>query len=146
MAHQGGDLEDGFSLYNFLRLCPIKVVTVNMGHIASIANIPFLAGDERIACPHTYFHFHTFDWSTTASHAMTRQQYIHYRQKLDIAHDNKAVILKARTKLTDADVETLDFLTEPVIHDASYALEKGIVHEVKIPEMPADTTFFSVDG
>ena len=145
MCSEGGKLEDGFSLYNFLRLCPIKLVTVNMGHIASIANIPFLAGDERIACPNTYFHFHTFDWSITESHTMTRQQYIHYRQKLDIAHDNKMVILKDRTKLTDADVKALDFLAEPVIHDAGFALENGIIHEIKMPDIPAGTPFFNVD-
>ena len=39
MNSGGGSIEDGFALYNLLRSFNCDVVTVNMGQIASIANI-----------------------------------------------------------------------------------------------------------
>ena len=85
MNSTGGPLDDGFSLYGFLKSLPIKVTTVNTGLIASIANVPFLAGEYRIACPHARFHFHDFDWTYAGPHVMTRPQYADHTQLLESA-------------------------------------------------------------
>ena len=47
MNSGGGSLDDGLSLYSLLRTITPEVVTVNMGQIASIANVVFLGGKHR---------------------------------------------------------------------------------------------------
>ncbi|MGC2518295.1 MAG: ATP-dependent Clp protease proteolytic subunit [Burkholderiales bacterium] len=145
MNSSGGSLDDGFSLYNLLRTIQTEVVTVNMGQIASIANVPFLAGSHRIACPHSYFHFHNFDWNYPSAHTLTRQQFTDHTQLIDIARVNKKALFKAHTKLTEADFETLKFLEEPLVKDAAFAKAKGIVQEIAFPVLPAGTPIFNVD-
>jgi ATP-dependent protease ClpP protease subunit len=145
MSSGGGGIEDGFSLYNLLRIIKPQVVTVNMGQIASIANVVFLAGEHRIACPQAYFHFHDFDWPFTAAHTMSRENLKDTSQLLEIARTNKKSLFKARTTLTDADFEALEFLEEPIIRDANFAQQKGIIQEICIPDLPDGTPILNVD-
>jgi ATP-dependent protease ClpP protease subunit len=145
ISSSGGNVEDGFALYNLLRILTCEVVTVNMGQIASIANVVFLGGSYRIACPESYFHFHDFDWPFATAHTMTRDNLADTAQLLEIAKRNKKAIFKSRTKLTDADFEALQFLDHPMIKDASFAKDKGIIHEISLPNLPAGTPIFNVD-
>jgi len=149
----GGSLDDGFSLYGFLRTLPIKLTTVNMGTIASIAIVPFLAGMHRVCCPHAIFHFHDFEWNDPAGHTMTRPQYADHTQLLHVARDKAFELLKLHTSLVDADFKTtagrtaplIQLLDQPVIKDAVFAKEKGIVQEIGFPQIPADAAMFNVD-
>src|SRR4051812_32058255 len=56
----GGDVDSGFTLYNFLVSLRgrIKVTMHNIGQIDSIANVVFLAGQDRFAAPNSSFLFH----------------------------------------------------------------------------------------
>lgn len=40
-----------------LRAFPFKLVTHNVGNMDSIGNAVFLAGEQRLACPHSTFMF-----------------------------------------------------------------------------------------
>lgn len=52
----GGDVSEGWAIYNQLRQHPAKVRTYGVGFVASAALYPFLAGDERYAVdPSAYF-------------------------------------------------------------------------------------------
>ena len=144
MSSTGGALEEGFSLYSLLRSIPLPVTTVNMGMVASIANVPFLAGERRLAVPHAYFHFR-FDWTYPAAHTLTRPQFTDHTQILDVSRAKEMEVLKLHTALTDADFATLKLLDDPSIKDAAFAKEKGIVHEVGLPNLPADTPILNVD-
>jgi ATP-dependent protease ClpP protease subunit len=145
MSSLGGSLDDGFSLYSLLRTIKPEVVTVNMGQIASIANVAFLGGSRRIACPESYFHFHSFDMNFGGAHSMTRDHLTDSALQLDISRTNKKILFKARTTMTDADFEALKFLDEPMIKDASFAKDKGIVQEIAIPNLPAGTPIYNVE-
>lgn len=59
----GGNVGDGFAIYNTLRQHPAKVVTYADGYVASAAIFPFLAGDRRIANPVSAFYFHKVQMS-----------------------------------------------------------------------------------
>ena len=63
MSSEGGDLNSGFTMYNYLRSLPIKTSIVNMGTIESIALLPFLGADERRAVPNSKFMIHNFHWT-----------------------------------------------------------------------------------
>ena len=145
MSSSGGALEDGFALYTLLKTQRLKVITVNMGQIASIANVPFLAGTYRICCPEAYFHFHNFDWTYPGPHTMTRDQFTDHTQLLDRSREMKMALLKQHTSLTDADFKALKLLDEPVIKGAGFAKEKGIVQEVGFPSLPPGTPIYNVD-
>lgn len=60
----GGDVDPGIALYNFLKSLPLKVIMHNIGSIDSIANVVFLAGKERYASKHTSFLFHGVNMNT----------------------------------------------------------------------------------
>src|SRR5690348_15092335 len=57
-ASLGGNVPAGIAAYSALRALPVKLITHNIGNVDSIANIIFLAGEERLAVPHSTFMFH----------------------------------------------------------------------------------------
>lgn len=54
----GGEVSEGWAIYNALKQHPAKVRTYADGFVASAANYPFLAGDERIANNVSAFFLH----------------------------------------------------------------------------------------
>lgn len=58
LSTPGGSVMNGMNLYNVLRAMPFRLVTHNVGNVDSIGNAIFLAGDHRLACPHSTFMFH----------------------------------------------------------------------------------------
>jgi ATP-dependent Clp protease protease subunit len=145
MNSTGGPLDDGLSLFGFLRSLPIEVTTVNVGLIASIAIAPFLAGKKRIALPNSRFHFHDFEYNYAAAHNLTRLEYQDHTQILNSARDAVFDLLKQNTSLTDSDLKELKLLEVPIIKDAAFAKEKGIVHEVDFFPIPEEMNIFNVD-
>ncbi|SRR5258708_2057708 len=132
----GGSIDDGLSLFGFLRSFPLELTTINVGTVASIAIAPFLAGKIRIALPHSLFHFHDFEWNYAGAHNLTRLEYLDHTQILTASRDVVFELLKENTSLTDSDFEKLKLLDIPMIKDATFAKEKGIVHEVNISPSP----------
>ena len=57
-SSSGGSVDAGIALYNYLRALPVPIVMHNTGSIDSIANVVFLAADERYANPHSIFLLH----------------------------------------------------------------------------------------
>jgi ATP-dependent Clp protease, protease subunit len=141
----GGQVDDGVALFGFIRSLPIEVVTVNVGMVASAAIITFLAGKQRIALPHSTFHFHDYEWNYPAPHNLTRLEYMDHTQILNSARETTFEILKANTSLTDGDLKELKLLDVPVIKDAAFAKGKGIVHQVEYFPFPEGMDIFNVD-
>jgi ATP-dependent protease ClpP protease subunit len=54
----GGEVVHGIAMYNAMRAMPYPVITHNFGNVDSIANVVFLGGNERYACPASTFMFH----------------------------------------------------------------------------------------
>lgn len=54
----GGEVSEGWAIYNALRQHPARVVSYGDGFVASAAIFPFLAGDERIASSLSAYYFH----------------------------------------------------------------------------------------
>lgn len=141
----GGQIDDGIALFGFIRSLPVEVTTINTGLIASIAIMPFMAGEKRIALPHSLFHFHDYDWNYPAPHNLTRLEYQDHTQLLNSGRDITFEVLKENTSLTDDDFKELKLLDVPLIKDAGFAKEKGIVHEVEYVTIPEEMNIFNVD-
>ncbi len=63
MSSEGGDLNSGFTAYNYIRSMPVKTRCINMGTIESISVMPFLAATERRAVENSRFLLHDFSWT-----------------------------------------------------------------------------------
>jgi ATP-dependent Clp protease protease subunit len=145
MNSTGGSLDDGLALFGFLRSLPIELTTINVGLVASIAIAPFLAGKRRIALPHSRFHFHDFEWNYPAAHNLTRSEYQDHTQLLNSFRDAVFELLKENTSLSDSDLQELKLLNVPTIKDATFAKEKGIVHEVDFFPIPEEMNIINID-
>ena len=72
---------------------------------------------------------------------MTRLQFTDHTQLLDSARDTALNLLKSRTTLTATDLDSFKLLDHPIIKDATFAKEKGIVQEIGFPKFPEGTPF-----
>jgi ATP-dependent protease ClpP protease subunit len=145
MSSDGGSIEDALSLYNLIEMLPAEVIAVNMGQIASAGIIPFLGAGERWSCANSYFHFHNLSWTYGQAQTVHRIQMADHVNVIDKERELYRAILKENTTLTDADFEALKLLEQPIVRDAGFAKEKGIIEEIGFPALPADTRIFNVD-
>jgi ATP-dependent Clp protease protease subunit len=59
LSTYGGDLYSAYGLYDYLRTLSCPIQTIGIGQVMSAGTLLFLAGDERIALPHTTFMVHS---------------------------------------------------------------------------------------
>jgi ATP-dependent protease ClpP protease subunit len=142
----GGEVASAMSVYQALRSSPFELVTRNMGEVASMGVVLFLAGDKRLASPEATFLLHPIA-STDTIVPMDVESWRRARTRFERQGDQSRVgeiserityldekeseirlILEARTKLTTAEVETLVRQGNPI--SAIDALNRGIVHEI----------------
>lgn len=142
-ASQGGSVDAGVTLYNFLKSLPVKIIMHNVGSIDSIANVIFVAGKERYASPHSTFLFHgvNIDVPIGASFGLAQLNEITDRIKKN--HATIAGIICDNTKLDIKEIEAL-FL-EGETKNVDFALKKGLINEVKPAEVPQNAPFVSIN-
>jgi ATP-dependent protease ClpP protease subunit len=131
----GGNTVDGITLFNFIRALPAKIAMHNIGAVDSIANVVFLAGEERLAVPNSSFLFHGVGFDITQP---TRLEEKTLKERMvGIQRDTELIanIITQRTKLSIEQVKTL-FL-EAQTKKPEEARSVGIIHaiaEAKIKE------------
>jgi ATP-dependent Clp protease protease subunit len=133
----GGSVMNGLNLYNVLISMPFELTTHNVGTVNSVGNMLFLAGNERYAVPSATFMFHGVGFTFSQGQRLEEKD---IREKLaGILRDQKRIgdIISQHTKLGESEIEGL--FTEAQIKDASFALEKGIVHEIREVQIPRGT-------
>ena len=144
-SSSGGSIDDGFSLYHFLRAMPYQIEMHNVGSIDSIALVVFAAGDIRKSCAESVFLFHDFTWTYDHAQTITRLEMVEHASLLTSARSRFKQILKSRTNLTDLDFESLQLLDQPAVKDAGFAKEKGIIQEITEAAVPQGVTTLNVD-
>lgn len=133
MSTEGGNVMNGINLYNVMRAMPFRLITHNVGNVDSIGNAVFLAGEHRIACPHSTFMFHGVGFQIQN----IRLEEKNARECLTaIVADHARIgsIIRERTHLQDDAIEPL--FREAQTKDATFALNGGIVHEIRDVEIP----------
>jgi len=139
----GGSVDAGVALYNFLRALPVPLVMHNTGSIDSIANVVFLAADERYANSNSTFLFHGIQWGFAqgAQLSWTQLQETVSRFRGDEA---KIIdIISQRTNITGEDLKALFHQGE--VRDTAFAKDKNIIREVKEAKIPANAPFFALN-
>lgn len=134
IASNGGDVDSGFVLYNFLVSLQDKLTVTmhNTGTIDSIANVIFVSGQKRYAAPNASFLFHGVSMNLQGSCSRTILK--ESLSRLEGMENRIATTVSKHSKLTEAELTTLFLQGEG--KDVQFALEKGIIQEIKNPAVP----------
>ena len=144
ISSTGGSTFEGFALFNFLRALPLELEMHNIGSIDSIANVVFLAGTKRLACPTSRFLFHDFTWSYKQE-TLDRD---HMRERAESLNADAAQfteVFAKHTGLSESDFNRLQLLKSPTIVKPDTAKEWGIVHEIAEVRVPVGVSVFNIE-
>jgi ATP-dependent Clp protease, protease subunit len=138
-ASLGGNVAAGIAAYNALRALPVKLITHNIGNVDSIANIIFLAGQERLAVPHSTFMFHGITYEVTAAFRGDLAFYSNRVESIEADHKKMASIIKERARFDTID-EIMALFATQATKETDYALAHGFVHKIEHHQIPAGST------
>lgn len=133
ISSSGGNLDSGFSTYNFLRSLKKPITAINTGCIESIANIIYLAADKRVAVDNARFLLHEFHWGFPAgnvNHSRLRE----HLESLDFDAARFAKIFDERTASAKTKIDIRKCLHgDPLIIDSTTAVGAGIAQSICKP-------------
>lgn len=134
IASNGGDVDSGFVLYNFLISLQSKITITmhNTGTIDSIANVIFAAGQKRYAAPNASFLFHGV--SMNMQGGVSRTILKESLSRLEGMENRIAHTVSKHSKLTEVELTALFQQGEG--KDVNFALVKEIIQEIKVPSVP----------
>lgn len=139
----GGSVEAGFYLHNYLKALQgkIKITMHNTSSTDSIANVIFIGADQRYATPGATFLFHGVTWSF-GNATLNKTQIKEIVSTVSNLEASIAETIAAKSKLTKE--ELTDLFNQGESKHAQYALDKGIIHEIKVPSIPKDAIHLAV--
>ena len=120
----GGHVNDGMALYNFFLGSPMRITTYNIGHVASAAMLPFLAGHKRVVADGATFMAHQPSNQTNATDDTVGL----VADSLRIDKDRYAKAIHARCTIPPDKWAVTTH--NDLIFDAKTALEWGVAHEL----------------
>jgi ATP-dependent protease ClpP protease subunit len=134
VASNGGDVDSGFVLYNFLvsLQSKMKITMHNTGTIDSIANVIFMAGQNRYAASNASFLFHGVSMNFNGGQNRTALK--EALSRLEGMENRIAQTVSKHSKLTETELTSLFQQGEG--KDVNFALNKEIIHEIKLPSVP----------
>jgi ATP-dependent protease ClpP protease subunit len=132
----GGQMRDGFALYNILRGLPCEVVTHNVANVDSVGNVVFLAGARRYACANATFMFHGVGFDVQQAMRIEQKNAKELLDGISAETHRMAAIIESRATFANhTEVEQL-FL-EASTRDAVYAKNHALVHDILDVQIPA---------
>lgn len=138
LSSPGGDVSSGIALFNYLRALPIEIVTYNIGMIASIANVVFMAAESknRFACPHTSFLFHGVKLNLSMGMQVDISQVKELESSLARDQERITEIYLSTTSLKKEQIDAL--FKQGEIRDLNTAVKEGIIAKVEPLKIPPD--------
>ncbi len=134
LSTPGGMVMEGMNLYNVLKGMPFELIMHNVSNVDSIGNVIFLAGKKRYATSTATFMFHGVGFNANQGQRFEEKD---LRERLDGVLSNQkriGAVISRHTKLTEDEVAGL-FL-QAQTKDANFAVEKGIIHEIREVQIP----------
>jgi ATP-dependent Clp protease, protease subunit len=142
-SSNGGSVDAGVTLYNFLMALPVEIVMHNTGSIDSIANVIFCAGSKRKASPHSAFLFHGVQMNFSQGAGLTNSQLAEVHSRLKTDEQKIQGILIERTNLTAEEINQL--FVQGEAKNPAFAISKGVIHEICPPLIPKDTPLVTIN-
>lgn len=130
---RGGDVTEGFAIYDYLRSLKKPITTIIDGLCASIATIIALAGDKRKIQPNSEFYIHN-PWGNVTGNYNSVNQYAEelkkaeerilnfYYQHTNGDPDNLRELMDNQTTLSAKEALGLGFVTEIVEQERAFAM------------------------
>lgn len=129
---EGGVVDTGFDIFNYLKSLQLPITTVGSGLVASIATVIFMAGDKRVLTSGTQFMIHSpmGGIDGTADEIEAYAQSVRdcenklikfYTNQTGLGADAIAPLLRNETWLTEEQATSLGFATasnEPILAKA----------------------------
>ncbi|HLZ35226.1 MAG TPA: ATP-dependent Clp protease proteolytic subunit [Nitrospira sp.] len=143
MSSSGGIVEEGLSLYGFIRSLPVDITIHNIGSVDSISLAVYLGAARRLANPDATFVMHDFIFPQPVP-VYNRHQAADISVALTGARQKLVNILKSRAKMNDEQYQALRYLEEATIKTSGEAQQIGIVHEIA-EATAADGELFNVE-
>ena len=140
ISSKGGDTVSGFSAYYFLKSLGVKVTSLNLSNVVSIANVIYMAGEVRTANPLSRFLLHPLHWgfaAPSADHLRLRE----WASCLDDDLNRFIQIMDIETKKKNPSeiADWKDLITSATILHPGRASELGIVHQVEAATIPTES-------
>ncbi len=133
----GGSTDLGFTAYHFLKSLPVPLTMHCIGNVESMGIIVFLAGETRIATPHSKFKIHPLHWSFPAS-TIDHDRLNEFSQSIDFDADRYASIFEERTKGAKNPINIRDVLAGKAhILGAAAAVDSGLATTTAEAVIPA---------
>ncbi|GKS59298.1 hypothetical protein YTPLAS18_28250 [Nitrospira sp.] len=139
----GGSVDAGITLHNYLRALPVPLVMHNIGSIDSIANVVFLAADERYANENSTFLFHGIQWGFGQGVQLSWSQLQETVSRFKGDEGKIASIVSQRTKITEDELRGLFHQGEAKGTD--FAKAKDIIQAVTEAKVPPGAPFFALN-
>ena len=138
---EGGSVTYGFSIYHFLRGLPYEIIMHNIGSVDSIGVTIFLAGEKRYTTKHGTFLIHrvTSDQNNEKMGASLLKENLN---SIEVNEQKVRKIYSERSSIPETDIDKLFESGE--LKDAKYALDHGIVHEIREFIIPDNTKILVV--
>jgi len=136
-ASDGGSTDDGIALHAYLTALPMEITMHAVGTVPSIAIPVFLSTPKRLASKHASFFFHEFTWTHPQATTLTQSTMAEQIILLNAAMVWTKEVVKATTKLTDDDFQTMKLFDHPVLIAGAAASEHGIVTSITEPSILA---------
>lgn len=127
----GGNVISGIAMHNAMLAMPYPIVTHNIGNVDSIANVVFLAGKERFACPTSTFMFHGVGFNGNANERLEENV---LKAKLDtVLSDHKRISRLIATRTNDKIRVNagMRLFKEQRTRNAQWALDNGFIDGVR---------------
>src|SRR5437667_1964901 len=121
----GGDVDSGFTMYNFLVSLQGKLTVSmhNIGQIDSIANVVFLGGQNRYAAPNAAFLFHGIVMNVSGA-GQDRKSLKELLSRLDSMESRMAQTISQHSALTEGELK--EFFNQGEGKDVTFALAKEV--------------------
>jgi ATP-dependent protease ClpP protease subunit len=141
MTSSGGAPDQGLYAFEILSALPIPIQTHAIGTVQSAAMILFMSGEKRTASPGTNFLFHETVF-TGAGTPLRFDDLIGQAQAIDHndkwSHDLIAQLIKRPVE------EVAKWFIGQNVRDTQFALDNGIIEEVRQLIVPRDAEFCQV--
>lgn len=138
----GGFTANGLNLYNVLRGMPFELITHNAGNVDSIGNVIFLAGTTRYATSNATFMFHGVGFDIISKQRLEEKRLRELMGAVNSDQRRIGTIIAQHTNISARKIAEL--FREAKTKDATWAINKGIIHDIRDIQIPAGCPVISL--
>ncbi|MFA7685151.1 MAG: ATP-dependent Clp protease proteolytic subunit [Syntrophales bacterium] len=137
ISSDGGNNDQGFAAFHFLRSLPVPITMHCIGNVESMAVIMYLAGERRLIVPHGKVKIHPMHWGFNTG-TVDHDRLAEFVTSLDFDAKRYADIFDERTQGANKIVDVRSHLAgKAEILGASAAVDSGIATTIADAVIPA---------